>query len=63
FGFAPCHDKSTVVEVDSLNCRPCSIHGGPRCPIGTFDCMKRISPNEVVKNVFGILENSFDPPS
>ena len=54
FGFFPYHlgdpygNRSAVVEVNGLGCRPCSIHGGRRCPIVTFDCMRRISPGEVV---------------
>jgi heptosyltransferase-2 len=63
FGFAPYHDKSVVIEANGINCRPCSIHGGPRCPIGTFDCMKRISPDEVIEKALGILGNKSDPLS
>jgi heptosyltransferase-2 len=55
FGFFPFHNKSAVVEVDGLGCRPCSIHGNRRCPIGTFDCMKRITPDEVAARAFELL--------
>lgn len=48
FGFYPYHEASEVVEVDGLGCRPCSIHGGQRCPTVTFDCMKLISPERIV---------------
>ncbi|MGO9480888.1 MAG: glycosyltransferase family 9 protein [Candidatus Kryptoniota bacterium] len=58
FGFAPYHEKSVVVEVDGLSCRPCTIHGGPRCPIGTFDCMKKISPDRVVEMALKLLDRS-----
>ncbi|HUI29875.1 MAG TPA: glycosyltransferase family 9 protein [Candidatus Acidoferrales bacterium] len=57
FGFYPYHKRSTVIEVRDLGCRPCSIHGGPRCPIGTFDCMKKISPDEIVRKALEILNN------
>ena len=56
FGFYPYHDRATVVEVEGISCRPCSIHGGKRCPIGTFGCMKRISPDEVVAKALEIAE-------
>jgi len=42
FGFAPYGERDVVLQTEGLPCRPCSIHGGDRCPIGTFDCMKRI---------------------
>ena len=48
FGFAPAGPRDVVVEVEGLECRPCSIHGGNRCPIGTFDCMKRIAAGRVL---------------
>ena len=56
FGFFPYHKDSAVVEVDGLKCRPCSIHGTRRCPIGTFDCMKRIAPDEIVSRAFELLK-------
>ncbi len=47
FGFAPRGPLDRVIETAGLSCRPCSIHGGQRCPIETFDCMKRIIPHTV----------------
>ncbi|MGH7589987.1 MAG: lipopolysaccharide heptosyltransferase II [Gemmatimonadales bacterium] len=41
FGFAPYTAAATVVERD-LDCRPCSAHGGARCPLGHHDCLRRI---------------------
>jgi heptosyltransferase II len=43
FGFAPSGPRDRIVETHGLSCRPCSIHGGNRCPTGTFDCMNLIS--------------------
>ncbi len=51
FGFGPRGERDLVLEVPGLRCRPCSIHGGPRCPIGTFDCMRRITPQQVLERV------------
>lgn len=49
FGFYPYHRNSVVIEESGLGCRPCSIHGGSYCPIATFECMRKISPERVVK--------------
>ena len=56
FGFYPYHKQSRVVQVSGLGCRPCTIHGGNHCPIGTFDCMRNISPEEVLSAGFDLLE-------
>jgi heptosyltransferase-2 len=47
FGFYPLGKRDRVVERSGLACRPCSIHGGEKCPIRTFECMRSISPEEV----------------
>ncbi len=51
FGFGPYGKHDVVVEVQGLKCRPCGIHGGKTCPIGTFDCMKKIETNVVLEKV------------
>ncbi len=56
FGFFPYHRSSKVVETETLGCRPCSIHGGNRCPIGTFECMRNISPERIVSESLKLLE-------
>lgn len=35
-----------AVEVP-LSCRPCSLHGGPRCPIGDHACLRALSVDAV----------------
>jgi heptosyltransferase II len=42
FGFGPYGENDIVIEINGLHCRPCAIHGGDKCPIRTFDCMKKI---------------------
>lgn len=42
-GFAPQNPKAKLLVAD-LDCQPCSLHGGERCPRGDFHCMKAISP-------------------
>ena len=48
FGFPPIGPRDSVVEDLGLSCRPCSIHGGKVCPIGTFDCMKHVTSERVI---------------
>jgi len=50
FGFAPFGEGHVVIE-KNLSCRPCSSHGGNRCPIGTHVCMGEISVEEVFASV------------
>jgi len=35
----------------SLACRPCSLHGGNKCPAGTFECMKKITAKEAAAKI------------
>ncbi|MGH7598092.1 MAG: lipopolysaccharide heptosyltransferase II [bacterium] len=54
FGFAPFGDSHVVIE-KKLPCRPCSSHGGKRCPLGTHACMLEISIGEVFSRVMALL--------
>lgn len=39
FGFGPLSDQSYVVETtESLECRPCNLHGKKECPLKHFKC-------------------------
>lgn len=39
FGFTPLSDNAKVIEVsETLNCRPCGLHGHKVCPQGHFKC-------------------------
>lgn len=49
-GFAPRGEMSTVLEAD-VPCRPCGLHGHKACPKGHFDCMKKIDPEAVWRDV------------
>jgi len=46
-GFAPLGRWVRVVG-RSLECRPCSRHGGSRCPLGTHACMRGLASEAVV---------------
>ncbi|MEK6754899.1 MAG: lipopolysaccharide heptosyltransferase II [Bacteroidota bacterium] len=56
FGFGPVGPFDAVVETRGLKCRPCSIHGGDKCPIKTFECMDAISYERVFTTVMRVLE-------
>lgn len=58
FGFAPYGKHDVVVEIRGLNCRPCSNHGGAKCPIKTFVCMKEITAQRVYQRAMGVLEQT-----
>ncbi len=40
FGFGPLSEDSQILEVSTLECRPCGLHGHKSCPKGHFDCSK-----------------------
>ncbi len=46
FGFQPYGAPSVVLE-QNLACRPCSVEGGPRCPLGHHRCLRDIQPQTV----------------
>ncbi|HID09925.1 MAG TPA: lipopolysaccharide heptosyltransferase II [Candidatus Latescibacteria bacterium] len=54
FGFGPYGREHSIVELD-LPCRPCSSHGGKKCPKGHFMCMKRIAAERVLEEVLVLL--------
>ncbi len=58
FGFGPSGPFDTVVETKGLKCRPCSIHGGDKCPIGTFDCMNDITHDRVFRTAMEVLSRA-----
>ena len=53
-GFAPYSDLSAVVETP-LDCRPCGRHGSDHCPIGTLECMKGVSVEDVVSRALDLV--------
>ncbi len=55
-GFAPISGRCRIVELRGLECRPCSDHGPPQCPLGHFRCMEGVS----VEMVFGACREMLD---
>ena len=54
FGFYP-YGKGEVVQLEGLQCRPCGIHGGKRCPEGHFRCMVDLKPELVIEKAEKLL--------
>ena len=48
FGFGPLSDRSRIVQVEGLYCKPCGLHGYPACPQGHFRCAQDINMNELL---------------
>lgn len=48
-GFGPLSDVQHIVETEeTLSCRPCGLHGRPRCPEGHFRCMETLPLRKVL---------------
>ncbi|MFQ5630423.1 MAG: L-threonylcarbamoyladenylate synthase, partial [bacterium] len=57
FGFYPYGNRHKTIETHlDLHCRPCGIHGGRKCPIGTFECMHSIRVEKVSSTVKSMLK-------
>jgi heptosyltransferase-2 len=54
-GFAPRGGRDRAVQLD-LPCRPCSSHGGKRCPLGHHRCMRDLSVQQVLSATMAALE-------
>jgi heptosyltransferase-2 len=57
-GYGPYSDNAVVVEEKELFCRPCGRHGSRSCPRGTEECMKQVSPNDVLSGVDQLLKQT-----
>lgn len=51
FGFFPYGENDIIIETEGLKCRPCSIHGGDKCPVETFVCMRNIAEEKIYELV------------
>ena len=56
FGFYPYGIHDIIFQTDGLKCRPCSIHGGNKCPIKTFVCMNKIDDVKLSKEILKSLQ-------
>jgi heptosyltransferase-2 len=55
FGFPPRGEGVRSVSLP-LECRPCSLHGGRRCPRGRRACLEDLEPGAVIRAVEGVLD-------
>lgn len=52
FGFGPRSDDSLIIETsESLDCRPCGLHGYSGCPEKHFRCAKTIDINKLLSRL------------
>jgi heptosyltransferase-2 len=58
FGFAPFGKQAVVIEEEGLNCRPCAIHGGNKCPLKTFECMLSLKPELLMEEVLHFYKSN-----
>jgi heptosyltransferase-2 len=56
FGFGPLRPGDLALGVAGLDCRPCSRHGPPRCPLGHHRCMRDLGPDVVAAAIDEIEE-------
>ncbi len=55
FGFAPYNARAQVMQVDHLDCRPCTHIGRDTCPKKNFQCMLRITPATIFQQLNHLL--------
>ncbi len=49
FGFGPLSEISVIVQnEETLDCRPCGLHGHRQCPKGHFRCATAIRPEQLL---------------
>jgi heptosyltransferase-2 len=53
-GFGPRGARDRVAAI-ALPCRPCSTHGGARCPLGHHRCLRDLSVDAVARDVDAAL--------
>ncbi len=56
FGFVPFGVKNIILERNDVPCRPCSHIGREKCPKKHFDCMRKLTPEEVFAETINFLK-------
>lgn len=54
FGFGPFLQPYRIAQRE-MACRPCSPHGGARCPLGHFNCARKLDPVAVAEYALELL--------
>ena len=55
-GFMAYRQSADDAIVSNLSCQPCSVAGGPVCPLGHLDCMVSLPPQRIVDRVMEKLK-------
>ncbi|HSL90155.1 MAG TPA: glycosyltransferase family 9 protein [Ignavibacteriaceae bacterium] len=56
FGFYPYNKLSRYLSEDDLYCKPCGIHGYNQCPIKTFECGFKLTPEKIIKIIKEMID-------
>lgn len=57
-GFGPYQQEELgVLQIEHLQCRPCSIYGNTTCYRKDFACMELVDPMDVIKRMHKILDS------
>ncbi len=57
-GFIPFRVPYRIIEKNDVKCRPCTHYGKSKCPKGHFDCMNKITTEEILEAIEGLINNS-----
>ncbi|MFA6677292.1 MAG: glycosyltransferase family 9 protein [Bacteroidales bacterium] len=49
-------DRKNAIQIDDLDCRPCSIYGDKECARGDYACLERITPEMVIDRIHAFFE-------
>lgn len=49
---------NNAVQIETLDCRPCSVFGNVPCWRGDHACMNRISPQTIVEKISSVIETN-----
>ena len=47
--------EDNVLQVNDLDCRPCSVFGNKSCLRGDYACLRRITPTMVIEKISAML--------
>lgn len=56
FGFVPYRIPFEIVEMNEVECRPCTHYGRKKCPKGHFKCMTMISPKLILNAIKKLID-------
>lgn len=55
-GFIPWNQPfDSIIQVDDLQCRPCSVYGNKPCQFGDLRCMNKITPQTIIEKIRAVI--------